>query len=40
MQFEDVRRAVGFLRKEEYLAAMQHTTIDLEKTFHCAASKV
>jgi hypothetical protein len=39
MQYADVRAAVGFLNLNEYTDVRRDVTIDLEKTFHCAASK-
>jgi hypothetical protein len=39
MQFEDVRASMGFRRKNEYPAEAQDTTIDIEKTYHCAAGR-
>ena len=39
MQFDDVRKAVGFLNFDEHPKPLQDVAVDLEKTFHCVATK-
>lgn len=39
MSTESVRNALGFSQKDEIVQADRGVTVDIEKTFHCAASK-
>lgn len=39
MEVESVRNALGFLKANEIVNADRGVTVDVEKTFHCAASK-
>lgn len=39
MHVQAVRDALGFYQKDEIVHADRGVTVDIEKTFHCAASK-
>lgn len=39
MEVESVRNALGFIKGSEMVNADRGVTVDVEKTFHCAASK-
>jgi hypothetical protein len=39
MNTKEVRNALGFSQRDEIVQADRGVTVDIEKTFHCAASK-
>lgn len=39
MSNEGVRKSLGFFQRDEIVSADRGVSVDIEKTFHCAASK-